>query len=80
MTASKPQSRPLGTVWWDDDPARKRLVTRICARCQAYTAIRSLDEVWIVSPAGLGHAESEYNEGHTACGLDATGLDWWWRT
>lgn len=77
--ASNTPSAPLGTVWWAEEPERKRQVKRVCGPCHHITAIASLDEVYIVSPAGIAHAESEIREGCTACGKNATGEDWWWR-
>lgn len=76
----------LGVVWWDDDPTRERIVTKVCERCNRsfsrgnYTRrISHLNDIWIVSPNGIGHIQHEDHTEKTACGIDATGLDWWWR-
>jgi hypothetical protein len=63
------------TVYWEEDPSRKRRVKSGCRNC-----LRSWlgDEFSLVSPTGVAHSQHfDYHE-KTACGLDATGEDWWW--
>ena len=82
MTSSLQES-PLGTVWWDENPDRKRTVKRFCERCQnaVYYSqrMRSLNDVGIVSPTGIGHSQRWDGDAVTACGVKADGPDWWWR-
>lgn len=69
------------TVYWEEEPERKREVTKVCSRCKVWGAPPiSLVNFHIVSPGGMAHLAAEFNEGHTACGHDATGPDWWWGT
>lgn len=73
------------TVYWEDDPGRTRVVQRACKVCRRfllreYGVFLSATNVSIVSPSGLAHCQHDSNEGHTACGKDATGPDWWWPT
>lgn len=70
----------MTTVYWEDDPARTRTVERLCDRCDRQPGWLKPDEFNIVSPSGVAHYAAEYNEGRTLCGIDATGLEWWWRT
>jgi hypothetical protein len=71
----------LDVVWWEDDPSKTRDVLTFCRRCaRTWTVFEHGGEVQIVSPGGTGHSGAEHNEGYTACGIDATGDEWWWRT
>lgn len=65
----------LTIVHWEDDPTKTRLILGYCKPCKA-----TEEDFDIVSPAGTAHRASEWNEDHTQCSRDATGLDWWWRT
>lgn len=73
------------TVYWIDDGGstrgeRERLVRRACSRCweRGSTPAGVLGEDGlVVSPNGVAHQAGEL--GDTACGVDATGDDWWWR-
>lgn len=69
----------LGEVYWEDEPGRKRVVKRLCRSCR-WVPLPPL--IRLVSPQGIAHEQGTYMqpEGHTACGKDATGMDWWWRT
>ena len=71
-------------VHWVDEPGRTRAVTHICAVCKRFLKREyglTLDyDSHIVSPTGRAHVQADHNEGYTACGRDATGLDWWWKT
>lgn len=74
----------IGTVYWEDDPTRTRDVDRFCDPCGRYEIARgrrlwTLGDVWIVSPSGIGHVQSEEDHERTGCGKVATGDDWWWR-
>lgn len=69
----KEGSAVLTTVWWEEDERKKRDVLRYCLRCGADARFD------IVSPQGTGHRASEFDEGATVCGIDATGREWWWR-
>lgn len=66
----------MTSVHWEEDETRTRDVTSHCKRCCA----EGCEKLDIVSPAGAAHHSAEHNEGYTACGIDATGKDWWWRT
>lgn len=70
-------------VYWEDDPTRTRAVTHVCGTCSRFLRReygRTLDyNGHIVSPTGTVHVQHDFNEGHTACGKDATGDGWWWR-
>ena len=68
-------SVPLTTVWWEDDPTIHRDVVAYCKRCAA--GFEGGEEVEIVSPSGIAHCQR--GDEYTKCGIDATGLDWWWR-
>lgn len=75
----------VGVVYYDETGAT-RAVTRFCERCQRSISqgdhtrrMTVLSEVAIVSPGGIAHAGHERVEGVTACGMDATGPEWWWR-
>lgn len=71
----------MTTVFWEEEPERTRQVVKVCTRCKVWGAPPlSLDNFQIVSPAGTAHYAAEHNEGCTACGCDATGDTWWWRT
>ncbi len=61
-------------VWWEEDDSKTRKVVRYCLQCQTDS------DFDIVSPRGTAHYAHEYDEGRTRCGIDATGLKWWWRT
>jgi hypothetical protein len=69
----------IGKVWWDEEPEKKRIVTRYCKSCQRGDTrdLNHIHFVDIVSPQGIGHKFGP-NE-FTACGKDATGEEWWWR-
>lgn len=77
----------IGVVYWEDDPERERVIRRLCRRCQASVdkwtleKMESKKDVDCVSPKGIGHAGglAWHTDGQTACGIDATGDDWWWR-
>lgn len=58
-----------------DETGEEREVTSFCKRCLKIEP----DElnVMIVSPDGMAHAGSD--NGHTLCGIDATGRNWWHR-
>lgn len=83
--SNTPSVLPTNVVYWEDDPSRTRVVKRICSRCQRFEEREfgqrvTVENVAIVSPSGIGHVQGEgWNDDHTACGKDATGLDWWWR-
>lgn len=66
------------TVFWVDNPERERRVLRFCKRCRA-----SEENFDIVRPAGTAHLPRDlggwHSDGFTACGIDASGFDWWWR-
>jgi hypothetical protein len=66
----------VGTVYWEDDPDRKREVRRFCPICRPEGG--DIDDVVIVSRVGVAHESSGYGE--TDCGRDATGPHWWWRS
>jgi hypothetical protein len=75
----------LGEVTWEDDPTKKREVRGFCERCQRSVSPGNLtrrmsgwEDVRIVSPSGLAHAQHEDGYEFTACGLNAAGRDWWW--
>ena len=76
MSANRPKS-PIGTVFWEEEPKRTRIVKRACHVCRAPF---SIDHVQIVSPQGVAHESSGVLDGMTDCGKDATVRDWWWRT
>lgn len=72
----------MGFVFWEDDPELKREVLRGCARCLRTWyghVLTDLADVMIVSPSGIGHIQNWDGDERTACGIDATGTDWWWR-
>lgn len=48
-------------------------VVSYCRRCYQTEPVEI--EVVIVSRDGIAHAGSDY--GHTLCGIDATGKNWW---
>ena len=65
-------------VYWAEDPDRKRAITGHCGNCER-THVYIFDPKHmgtVVSPAGVLHVGAEY--GLTACGVDATGDEWWW--
>ena len=73
---------PLGTVYWEDEPEKERVVARVCRRCQERAwegRIVEFSDVMIVGPRGVAHIQSDVDETKTVCGSDATGKDWWWR-
>lgn len=64
----------------------QRVVRAFCENCQRSVSqgnhtrrMTTIDEVTIVSPSGIAHAQHELHSERTACGLDATGVMWWWR-
>ena len=76
----------LGTVTWDDDPTKEREVRDFCERCQQSVSqgnftrrMSGFEDVKIVSPTGLAHAQREDGFEFTACGLNAAGPEWWWK-
>lgn len=65
-------------VYWEDDPTRERNIVGRCGRCER-TLIFIFDPKWhgwILSPKGVMHIGVD--GGKTACGIDATGDEWWW--
>jgi hypothetical protein len=61
-------------VVWFEDTGEEREVERGCLRCGVTEA--ELDVFrFVLSPAGIAH-HTEWEK--TACGIDATGPDWWW--
>ena len=64
---------PVVVHWEEGD--KWRAILGYCKTCKA-----SEENFNIVSPTGTAHRGNEWNEDHTQCGRDATGLDWWWRT
>lgn len=65
------------TAHWDEEPSRYRIVLGRCKRCEATMAERGThDPFLVISPKGKAHIGDDY--GMTACGLDATGDEWWW--
>lgn len=60
------------TVYWEEVPMPD--VAKACARCKPTEHEIESGKV-VVSPSGIAH-HGEY--GHTDCGHDATGDDWWW--
>lgn len=48
-----------------------------CKRCRRDPYGRHDEAFAVVSPTGITHIGEEYGE--TACGIDATGENWWWR-
>lgn len=80
MTAAR-----TGAIYWEDDPLRTRRVRGICRVCQRFMSREygmeiSVGNAGIVSPSGIAHAQHDFRHEETACGKDATGSDWWWRT
>lgn len=72
-------------VFWEDDPGRTREVVATCAMCRRFLLRESglylsVLNVRLVSPSGCAHVPHDHDSGFTACGRDATGPDWWWRT
>ena len=60
------------TTVWFEETGEERTVERSCLRCQV-----DADDPWfVVSPAGIAHHGAA--NGHTDCGIDATGDGWWW--
>lgn len=57
-----------------------RIVLDFCRNCERTWEGRDDDEhesFAVVSPLGVAHIGADYGE--TACGIDATGEDWWWQ-
>ncbi len=72
-------SPDVGEVVYFEEDGRERVVTGRCGRCER-TNTFIFSPGWVgcvVSPSGVMHIGVEY--GMTACGIDATGPDWWWR-
>lgn len=72
MTASD-----VPTVVFEETGKERKVIGR-CGRCQR-TKVFIFDPNWrgaIVSPRGVMHIGCD--GGETACGLDATGPEWWW--
>lgn len=76
----------IGTVHWEGQPlTRVREVTSICQRCQkalevhGHPRMAGIEDVYIVSPRGVGHAAEEFGDPRTECGILADGSEWWWR-
>lgn len=82
---SRMVTEPIGTVHWEGEQ-KERTVKGFCENCQRSVSqgnltrrMRTIEEVTIVSPSGIAHAQHEDGTEYTACGLNAAGLDWWWR-
>lgn len=77
MTAeqSTPTKSVPITVVWFEETGEKRDVLAYCLRCAQ--GWEGGEEVEIVSPSGIAHCQR--GDERTKCGIDATGLDWWWR-
>jgi len=67
-------------AWWEDDPTKTRAVTGWCKTCARLNERSEDADVYLVSPQGLAHHTDWENDDHTACGHDATGPEWWWRS
>jgi hypothetical protein len=74
--ASSRSSIAVGTVYWEEEPDRRRKVLSCCRVCFGGRRV-GLDQVMCVSPQGVAHESDDY--GVTVCGKDGTGTDWWWR-
>lgn len=68
-TTAAPVSRKVVVF---EETGEEREVVAYCRRCKT-----DRDDFGIVSPRGMAHHSDGY-EG-TACGMDATGENWWWR-
>ena len=73
----------LGVVTFEET-GHEREVLRVCARCARTRQYRAetptcIAEVNLVSPSGLAHIQDWDGAPKTACGIDATGPEWWWR-
>jgi hypothetical protein len=66
-------------VYWEEE-GKEREVTGICRRCYSppLSILTEKDSFAIVSPRGMAHMGGETSE-MTACGINATGDDWWHR-
>lgn len=51
-------------------------VKELCKRCEKIWPAKDPARLEVVSPTGVAHHGAPYGE--TACGMDATGDDWWW--
>lgn len=58
-----------------DVEVERPVVQRLCERCYTREATWLRSEQ-IVSPQGVAHIGQD--GGTTACGIDATGDNWWW--
>lgn len=63
------------TVVWFEETNEQREVWRYCRRCAQ--GPEGGEEIEIVSPSGTAHCSDGYER--TKCGINATGVDWWWR-
>lgn len=54
-------------------------VVSYCARCKRSWYCEDERDAGIVSPTGVAHWQHWFTNEHTACGIDATGDQWWWR-
>jgi len=69
-------------AWAQDENKPDRLVRTACNRCYgSQVAVRELTHIEVVSQYGTAHKGGDGSkDGHTDCGIDATGPTWWWRT
>lgn len=65
-----------------EETGEQRDVKRTCNRCFGTgVAVAELDVIEVVSQWGTAHKGGDGTlDGHTSCGIDATGPTWWWRT
>jgi hypothetical protein len=69
----------IGAVYWEESD-EVREVVRLCSRCQKSGSLHDINDVFIVSPSGVGHLGGDWAKPEcTSCGIDATGDNWWWR-
>lgn len=62
-----------------EETGEKREVRRACNRCYGNAvSVAELELIEVVSRYGTAHKGADYGE--TACGIDATGPDWWHRS
>lgn len=78
MTAPDRQPGPK-TVVFEDTGVERNIVGR-CGNCERthFYVFDPKHMGTVVSPAGVMHVGAEC--GMTACGVDATGDEWWWAT
>lgn len=76
----------VGVIRCEDEPDCVRIVFRFCDACQRalaahhFSPMAELDDVMIVSPAGVAHAQRDDGYAWTMCGKSGAARDWWWRT